>query len=176
MMSDLQIDADDFALFGLPRRFELDRHLIDDRGRALQSRVHPDRFAAQGASAQRVAMQWSVRVNEAWQRLKDPLRRAAALCELAGVPVAAEGRASMSHDFLSQQMVWREALEEAGDLAAVQALDMEVRSSEDQHLGRLRRQIDQEGAFGAAAETLRALMFLSRFRRDIDRRLEALES
>jgi molecular chaperone HscB len=56
--------------------------------------VHPDRFAAQGAAAQRVAMQWSVRVNEAYQRLKDPLQR--------GLPVrtarrAGAGRAQHRH-------------------------------------------------------------------------------
>jgi molecular chaperone HscB len=49
---------------------------------SMQREAHPDRFAAQGAAAQRVAMQWSVRINEAYQRLKDPLKRAAYLCEL----------------------------------------------------------------------------------------------
>jgi Fe-S protein assembly co-chaperone HscB len=58
------------------RGFALDRAVLDTRWRALQAEVHPDRFAADGASAQRVAMQWSVRVNEAYRRLKDPLARA----------------------------------------------------------------------------------------------------
>ena len=72
----MKLDSDDFELFDLPRRFEQDRAVLDARWRALQAEVHPDRFAAEGAAARRVAMQWAVRVNEAYQRLKDPLKRA----------------------------------------------------------------------------------------------------
>ena len=75
----MKLDSDDFELFGLPRRFALDRSELDTRWRELQAEVHPDRFAVEGAAAQRVAMQWAVRVNEAYQRLKDPLKRAAYL-------------------------------------------------------------------------------------------------
>ena len=68
---------------------------------------------AEGTASQRVAMQWAVRVNEAYQRLKDPLRRAAYLCELRGAPIDAETNTAMPADFLLQQMQWREALEDA---------------------------------------------------------------
>ena len=78
----MNIDDDDFTLFGLAERFALDTALLDQRRRELQVRVHPDRFAAQGAAAQRIAMQWSVRVNQAYRRLKDPLLRA----KFAGKP------------------------------------------------------------------------------------------
>jgi len=61
----MKLDDDDFTLFDLPRRHALDRAEIDSRWRALQSQVHPDRFAAQGDAAQRLAMQWAVRVNQA---------------------------------------------------------------------------------------------------------------
>ena len=71
----MKLDDDDFTLFGLPPRFGLDRAALDARWRVLQAEVHPDRFAADGASAQRVAMQWAVRVNGAYRRLKDPLAR-----------------------------------------------------------------------------------------------------
>ncbi len=90
----------DFALFGVPQRFAQDRAALDARWKELQREVHPDRFAAQGAAAQRVAMQWSVRVNEAYQRLKDPLRRAAYLCELRGAPIDAERNTAMPAQFL----------------------------------------------------------------------------
>ena len=60
-------------------------------------------------------MQWAVRVNEAYQRLKDPLKRAAYLCERRGAPIDAESNTAMPRDFLMQQMAWREALDEARD-------------------------------------------------------------
>ena len=50
----MKLDSDDFELFGLPRRFALDRDGLDERWRALQAEVHPDRHAAQGAAAQQV--------------------------------------------------------------------------------------------------------------------------
>ena len=51
------LQANDFELFGLPQQFALDRGQLDDTWKALQREAHPDRFAAEGAAAQRVAMQ-----------------------------------------------------------------------------------------------------------------------
>ena len=86
----MNLSDDDFTLFGLPRRFALDRTALDAQWRALQAQVHPDRFVGEGATSQRLAMQWAVRVNEGYQRLKDPLKRGAYLCELRGAPIQAE--------------------------------------------------------------------------------------
>ena len=172
----MKLDDDDFTLFGLPRRHALDVGALDARWRALQAEVHPDRHAAQGAAAQRVAMQWSVRVNEAYRRLKDPLRRGAYLCELAGVDLGVERNTAMPPDFLVQQMAWREALDEAADLPAVQALEDEVVRRERELMVRMARQLDDEGDVASAAVSARSLMFMARFREEIDRRLEALEA
>lgn len=172
----MNIDDDDFTLFGLPERFELDASRLDQRWRELQAQVHPDRFAAQGAAAQRIAMQWSVRVNEAYRRLKDPLKRAAYLCQRRGAPVNAERNTAMPRDFLLQQMAWREALDEAHDGAAVQALDARVAAHERERLDRLQQLLDVQHDAAAAAEQLRALMFVARFRQDVEARLERLES
>ena len=72
----MNLNDDDFTLFNLPRTYAQDMATIDTRWKALQRQAHPDKFAAQGAAAQRLAMQWSVRINEAHKRLKDPLHRA----------------------------------------------------------------------------------------------------
>lgn len=172
----MKLDDDDFTLFGLPQRFELDRGDLDQHWRMLQGEVHPDRFASQGTAAQRVAMQWAVRVNEAYRRLKDPLARGAYLCELRGTPIGADSNTAMPTAFLMQQMQWREALDDADGAAAVQALDDSVAAHERALLEQLRRQLDEQGDAAAAAQTVRSLMFVAKFRHDIDRRLEALES
>ena len=170
----MKLDDDDFALFGLPRRHAQERAALDARWRELQARVHPDKFASEGAAAQRVAMQWAVRVNEAYQRLKDPVARAAYLCELHGVPVHSESNTSMPSGFLMQQLEWREALDEARQLGDVEALADTVATHRRQALERLGATCDEKADFTAAAEQVRALMFIERFAQDIDRRLEAL--
>jgi molecular chaperone HscB len=170
----MKLASDDFELFGVPRRFEQDRAVLDARWRALQAEVHPDRYAAQGSAAQRVAMQWAVRVNEAYQRLKDPLKRAAYLCELNGMPVDTENNTAMSPAFLVQQMEWREELEAARSADDVEALANEVTARKRAGFDELRRTLDERRDTAAAAEQVRALMFVERFAEDIDHRLEAL--
>src|SRR4030095_13534047 len=93
---------------------------------ALQGEVHPDRFATEGAAAQRVAMQWAVRVNEAYRRLKDPLARATYLCELAGHRLDPHDNSAMPAAFLVRQMEWHETLADASSADAVKTLEADV--------------------------------------------------
>lgn len=172
----MNLDDDDFTLFGLPRRFALDRAELDARWRALQAQVHPDRFSAQGTAAQRVAMQWAVRVNEAYQRLKEPLSRAEYLCGLRGAPIKAESNTAMPVSFLAQQMQWRESLADARNEAEVQSLADEVARSETRLFSDVERQLDELDDATTAAQSVRALMFMRRFREDVDRRLDAYQT
>ena len=170
----MKFDSDDFELFGVPCRFEQDRAVLDARWRALQAEVHPDRFAAEGAAAQRVAMQWAVRVNEAYQRLKDPLRRAAYLCSLHGASVDTHNNTAMPVSFLTHQLEWREALAGARGAADVQVLAQQVDAHRDAALAELRETLDGRQDWRSAADQVRALMFVERFASDVDERLEAL--
>jgi molecular chaperone HscB len=170
----INLQSSDFDLFGLPERFEQDRGAIDTRWKELQREAHPDRFAAQGAAAQRVAMQWSVRINEAYQRLKEPGKRAAYLCELRGAPIDAEKNTAMPAQFLVEQMEWREALDEAQGPEELDGLHDELSLARKQALQRIGKLLDEEGDAAAAAQQVRALMFIERFGRDVEARLEQL--
>jgi molecular chaperone HscB len=164
----------DFALFALPERFRQDRAALDARWKELQREAHPDRHAAQGAAAQRVAMQWSVRINEAYQRLKDPLKRAAYLCEQRGAPINAESNTAMPTAFLMQQMQWREALDEAATEGELDALAIELSAARAQVLVGIERLLDEAQDAAAAANEVRALMFIERFDHDVQARFEQL--
>ena len=168
------LQDNDFVLFGLPERFAQDRAAIDARWKELQREAHPDRFAAQGAAAQRVAMQWSVRINEAYQRLKDPLKRAAYLCELLGAPIDAENNTAMPAAFLMEQMDWRESLDEAVDEEELETLSGQVTGRRREVLARIHDLLDVEGDPKGAAQQVRALMFVERFAQDIEARLAEL--
>lgn len=174
--SGLSLQASDFALFGLPERFAIDLAALDAKWKQLQGAAHPDRFASDTAAAQRVAMQWAIRINEAYRRLKDPLARAGYLCALHGVDLQAENNTAMPAAFLMQQMEWRDALSEATSLDAVESLAGEVTAARKATLQSLQAQIDgaAEVDWRAVAGTVRGLMFVDKFMNDIDRRVDAL--
>ena len=172
----MNLQSNDFELFDVPERFAQDRAALDARWKDLQREAHPDKFAAQGAAAQRVAMQWSVRINEAYQRLKDPLKRAAYLCELHGAPISAENNTAMPSAFLMQQMEWRESLDDATSAAALEGLADEVLQAQKSALKAFEALIDQQCDYLAAAQQVRALMFIQRFDQDVQNRLDALSS
>ena len=172
----LSLASSDFELFGVPQRFVQERAALDARWKELQREAHPDRFAAQGAAAQRLAMQWSVRINEAYQRLKDPLKRAAYLCELAGAPVNAQSNTAMPAQFLMQQMQWRETLDDATCLTDIDAVQAEVQGAHAQLLAQCGDLLDAQGDAPRAVACVRALMFIERFAADLEQRAEQLES
>lgn len=170
----MNLAANDFELFGLAPRFAQDPSEVDARWKALQRQAHPDRFAAQAQAAQRLALQWAIRINEARQRLKDPLQRAAYLCQLRGVDIAAESNTAMPAAFLQQQIIWREALEEADSPQARQALHTQLHQAMQSGLGELERLLDQQGDVPAAAAQVRALMFVQRLLQQAQHTTQAL--
>ena len=174
----MNLQDNDFTLFGIPEHFAQDRVALDARWKELQREVHPDKFAAQGGSAQRVAMQWSVRINEAYQRLKEPLSRAAYLCELRGAPIEAEKNTAMPTEFLMHQMEWREALDDAKSEADLLALTAQVDALRGELLQKCGQLLDSnddvQGGAKAAAQQVRALMFVQRFASELDDRIDQL--
>jgi molecular chaperone HscB len=171
----MNLQSNDFELFGVPMQFAQDRAQLDARWKELQREAHPDRFAAQGPAAQRLAMQWSVRINEAYQRLKDPLKRASYLCELHGAPINAENNTAMPPVFLMQQMEWREALENAENIEDMDKVALESRAAGHEQLLKIEHSLDQEKDFSCAAQQVRSLMFIERFAREVDARINLLE-
>jgi len=100
-----------FELFDLPQSFTVDTALLGEHYRQLQRELHPDRFAGGTAQEQRLAVQYSGLVNQAYITLKQPLSRALYLLELAGLSAEEIAREQIDGGFLIEQMELREKLE-----------------------------------------------------------------
>jgi len=101
-----------FQLFSLPQQYVLERVDLDARYRELQRMVHPDRYASAGDQERRISMQQAAHINEAYQVMKDPLRRGRYLLELRGHAIEDRQTTHQDPEFLMQQIELREALGE----------------------------------------------------------------
>lgn len=167
-----------FELFNLPLQFAVDAVALDSAYRDVQGRVHPDKFVNATDAEKRVAMQWATRANEAYQTLKNPQKRAQYMCELAGVDLQTESNTSMPMAFLMQQMEWREELGDARagkDSDALESLDKQLRNARKEQLAQIEQQINAAD-YAAAAQGVRALMFLEKFGEEVRFAFEAIEA
>ncbi|MGY4490385.1 co-chaperone HscB [Pseudomonas sp. TE3610] len=123
-----------FALFDLRPGFRLDLDQLASRYRELARAVHPDRFADASEREQRLALEQSAGLNEAYQTLKNAPKRARYLLAIGGHEVPQEVTV---HDpeFLMQQMQWREELEDlqdSADLDGVAQFKQRVKKAQEQ--------------------------------------------
>ncbi|MFJ4141502.1 co-chaperone HscB [Pseudomonas sp. NPDC089734] len=123
-----------FALFDLKPDFRLDLDQLATRYRELARSVHPDRFADAPEHEQRLALEQSARLNDAYQTLRSAPKRARYLLVMKGDEVPLEVTVH-DPDFLLQQMQWREELEDLqdeADLAGVAAFKRRLKSAQDE--------------------------------------------
>jgi len=104
-----------FELFELPVQFDISQDHLDTRFRVVQRFLHPDKFAAASEAERRWSMQAASFVNEAYQCLSTPIKRATYLLSLNGISIDEETDTQMSPMFLMEQMELREAIGDAPD-------------------------------------------------------------
>ena len=173
-MQKTDLTSNYYELFDLPVSFEVDLKTLSERYRSLQSSVHPDKFANASDAERRLSIQQSARINEAYQTLKDPLRRARYLLELNGVDMSADTDTRMDPKFLMQQMELRERLESVGtnEHPAEELLDI------NNHIDEIVEGIIRElktiftvsavGDLQAARDWVRRMQFMARLKEEAE--------
>jgi molecular chaperone HscB len=131
----LMADPTYFELLGLPCRFALDPHEVEEKYLRRSREVHPDYHQLGSASEQRASLEMTAALNQAYSSLRDPFRRAEYLLELGGGPSAAEHR-EMSSAFLEEMLELRMQIEElrgAGDRSSpgLDALERQLQGRRD---------------------------------------------
>ncbi len=174
----LDFSRNHFELFALPIAFGIDAGRLEQAYRDIQSEIHPDKFAHAGEAEQRLSMQWSTRVNEAYQTLRKPFERARYLLELNGVNAMDAKNTAMPADFLMQQMEWREALlaaREGRDMMALQDLEKDMQAHARHLQGQLASLLDEQRDYVAAGNMLRKVRFMDKLLAEIDAAYEEIE-
>jgi molecular chaperone HscB len=174
----LDFSRDHFALFDLPATYALDGARLDQAYRDIQSEIHPDKFAHAGEAEQRLSMQWTTRVNEAYQTLRRPFDRANYLLQLQGIHAMDANNTSMPMDFLMQHMEWSEELadaKKARDVTVLDRLEKTLRNEARDFQAQLAEQIDQHQDYPAASETLRKLRFTDKLLAEVGSAYELIE-
>lgn len=163
-----------FSLFGLPVGFALDAAALQPLWRELQRRYHPDRYASAEAGEQQRAVHMASLVNQAYDTLRDPVKRARYLLELAGHGIDGERATVADTDFLMAQMDLREQLDEAETPEALDGLEDEAQDWLDNLLREFPIDYDAQD-WSEAADTLRKMQFMTRLLDEIREQRERLE-
>lgn len=164
-----------FELFGLPAKFNVDVAKLTDVYKQLLKSVHPDRFAHSTGQDKLVAAQKSAKINDAYQTLKKPLKRAEYLLKLRGTDMPSEQASFSDSQFLLRQMELREMLAEiklADDISAAVFEANQVLESEFEQLYRQMQselQLDKPEGNQRACESLRKLKFYQKLHLEMDR-------
>jgi molecular chaperone HscB len=169
-----------FELFSLPIRFEINRAELDQRFRQLQAVVHPDKFANASAPEHRDAAEQSMNINDAYQTLKDPVKRAMLICAVHGHEVNLNTNTAMSSLFLVEQMQLREQLEDVllqakakATLASdsedqLNALQENVELARRTRLAQLNCYLDIDNNPAQAVTVIKELMFFNKLAVEVD--------
>lgn len=139
-----------FQRMGLPVSFDVRVADLDQRYFDLQRHLHPDRFATRSAREKNLSQLQAIAINDSYEILKEPLKRADYLVHLKGTEVLPEGCNLVNDaELLMESMELREALAEAETVEQVNVLS--ARAAEDikrciEQLSTLFAENDVEGA------------------------------
>ena len=168
-----------FSLFNLPQQFDISLKMLETNFRAIQSASHPDRFVTATNAEKIQSMQTATLANEAYLTLKAAAPRAAYLLTLQGINATSETNTKMPHDFLMQQMEWREAMEDAKrakNIGDLEKLLTEMQLDTKNLQTNLADLIDTQKDYKAATDLTRKLIFIDKVCTDIHKAIEHLET
>ncbi len=177
-----------YEIFSLPAGWQIDPSTLDSRYRQLQREFHPDRFAAKGDVEKRLAVQTTSLINQAYETLKSPLKRAQYMLELEDIDADQESHITSDMSFLMKQIAFRENLEDIRDsadpLAGLEAMRDDVQAQylqlQEDFQAQYRTAQHHAGKHSAdnyndVLDTVAKMQFFAKLLDEIEQREEELE-
>ena len=96
----------------MPVDFQLDEKALHAAHLKLQSAYHPDRFINATDQEKRIVVQKAAWVNEAYETLKNPVKRARYMLKVGGMELNDDHETTVDAEFLMEQIELREEMDE----------------------------------------------------------------
>ena len=171
----MKLTSDFFEIFAIPVAWQVDSSQLQSRYLKLQQEFHPDRFASHSDTEKRLAVQTASLINQAYDTLTSPLKRAQYLLELQQIDASQDSHITSDGAFLMEQIELREALSEVRDsadpFAALETLRTGVENSYAEQQNQFQAQY-QESDFDHAFNTVAKMQFSAKLLDEIEQ-LEA---
>jgi len=158
-----------FTLLQLPEAFVIDLETLHQNYQSIQKDIHPDRFATFDDEAKLESIKKTAQVNDAYQTLKSPIRRAEYLLQLKGINIHDEKYTAVPQDFLMQQMEWREELETHKlNKVALEKLAQDIQKNKNDMMNQLPSFFDDKNHLNDAIRVTRELNFIEKIEQHIN--------
>jgi len=158
-----------FTLLQLPETFIIDLKKLDQNYQNLQKEIHPDRFASLADEAKIASIKKTAEVNDAYQTLKSPIRRAEYLLHLYDIDIHDEIYMAVPQDFLMQQMEWREELEtHKQNKEALEKLASGIQRNKNEIMSQLPEFFENKNDLSSAIKLTRELNFIEKIEQHIN--------
>ena len=146
-----------FETFNLPVLFNIDIDMLNHQYRTLQKTIHPDRFVNATDAEKKQSLQKSTQINDAYQVLKDPIKRASHIISLHQVLK----ESALPPDFLMQQMEWEEEFETINDLEQIRLFSDTIEEEKKILMELLAMNLDEQKDWESATNIISKLKFIT---------------
>ena len=144
---------------------------LNHQYRILQKTCHPDRFIDSTDAEKKQSLLKSAEINDAYQTLKDPIKRASHIINLHK-KITEE---VLPTEFLMQQIEWEEELEELIDLDKLNVFLDKINDEKISIINLLTDQLDEKKDWKLALSLIGKLKFISKFYSKIQQKIFAMD-
>ena len=159
-----------FDIYEIEPSFSISESELKNKYLVLQKKFHPDRFAHSSIEEQKTALINSSLINDAYQVLKDDIRRAKYLLECNGVEITNHTNPA----FLMKQMEYEEKIEDhSNDKNQLLSIQKELQEELEQYKDNLTVDFDKKN-FDRATNQINEFIFIDKLHLKIKEKINQL--
>lgn len=156
-------------------QFNIDLNKLQKSYRLIQAEIHPDKFVSASQIEKQQSLIKSTEVNDAYQTLKDPIKRAKYLIQIN--LKSEQNDSTLPPDFLMQQMEWEEHLESIWkQKKELEKFQLVISKEYQKKLDDLENECDKNKNWNDAAEIINKIQFIDKLNHKIMNQINMIET